>query len=358
MMKSVKTDKSNLVNSQRIVYFDLLNILAIIAVVAMHANGIVHNNPKIRAWNTSLIVDCICYWAVPVFLMLSGATLINYRKKYDTKTFFKKRFLKVLIPFIFWAIFMIIWKIYTKQIIYAQISNIKKFLNFVLTNKEEPTYYFMFEILGIYLTMPFLTLVAKEENKKTLWLTILLIFIFNSVLSNIFPLIGITYNNSLTVQVGGYIIFVLLGYLLSTQDLTKKQKIFLYISAIVGIIFRYLITFILSKQSGKVIKSTWGYDQWHSVLLACSVFVFVKGLRINEKIKNNKKLLQILKNVSSCSFGIYLTHKIIMYYEIIIFKVNDSSWQWRTIGVLTTYLISLTIVYTLKKIPILNKIVP
>ena len=74
--------------NKRVVYFDILNIIAMIAVVSMHCNVIVHNNPNIRAWNTSLIVECICYWAVPVFCMLSGATLLNYRKKYDTKTFF------------------------------------------------------------------------------------------------------------------------------------------------------------------------------------------------------------------------------------------------------------------------------
>ena len=78
----------------------------------MHCNGIVHGNINSRAWATSLIVDCICYFAVPLFIMISGANLMKYREKYDTKTFFKKRFMKVLIPIIFWAVFMFIWKIY------------------------------------------------------------------------------------------------------------------------------------------------------------------------------------------------------------------------------------------------------
>ena len=36
----------------------------------------------------------------------------EYRERYDTKTFFKKRLLKVLVPFIAWAIIMFIWKIF------------------------------------------------------------------------------------------------------------------------------------------------------------------------------------------------------------------------------------------------------
>lgn len=54
-------------SDKRIAYLDLLNIIAIISVIAMHCNGIVHGNPNIRAWNTSLIVECICYFAVPMF---------------------------------------------------------------------------------------------------------------------------------------------------------------------------------------------------------------------------------------------------------------------------------------------------
>ena len=40
--------------------------------------------------------------------MITGTTLMQYRERYDTKTFFKKRFSKVLVPFLFWAIVMII----------------------------------------------------------------------------------------------------------------------------------------------------------------------------------------------------------------------------------------------------------
>lgn len=120
----------------RIIYIDVLNIIAIIAVIALHCNGIVHGNPNTRAWNTSLIVECLCYFAVPLFCMLSGATLMNYREKYDTKTFFKKRVLKVLIPFIFWAIIMFIWKIATNRL---DISNytVTDWINAFFTIKKK-----------------------------------------------------------------------------------------------------------------------------------------------------------------------------------------------------------------------------
>ena len=346
-------------NKKRIVYFDVLNIIAIIAVIAMHCNGIVHSNPNVKAWDTSLIVECICYFAVPIFCMLSGATLMNYRQKYDTKTFFKKRMIKVLIPFLFWAVFMFVWKIATNQMNMSQFTNIKDWINAFFNNKEESTYYFMFEILGIYLTMPLLSLLAKEENKITLWLTVLLFFIFSAFIPNITGLVGIQYNSSLSVRIGGYIIFVLLGYLLSTQDLDKKYRILIYIGAIIGLIFRYSTTFLLSKEAGQVIKTSWGgYSSWHSILLASSVFLIIKNLNVEKLLQGKEKIVNALAKISSCSFGIYLIHKIIMYYETTLLSIDIHSWQWRTIGIITTYLISLAIVYILKKIPIIKKIVP
>lgn len=169
MEKDNNIDDANLcapVKKDRIVYFDILNILSIIAVIALHCNGIVHNfsTKYSTAWATSLIVECVCYWAVPIFLMLSGANLIKYREKYDTKTFFKKRFSKVLVPFLFWAIVMIIWKFYTGQLKIENIS-IQTLLNIFFLNKEEPTYYFMALILGVYLTIPTLSILSKNIEK-------------------------------------------------------------------------------------------------------------------------------------------------------------------------------------------------
>ena len=340
----------------RITYLDILNVIAIIAVIALHCNGIVHGNPNTRAWNTSLIVECICYFAVPLFCMLSGATLMNYREKYDTKTFFKKRFIKVLVPFAFWAIIMFIWKIHIIKTI-PNINGLKNWINAFFQNKEESTYYFMYSILGIYLTLPILSLLTEKKHRKTLWFTVVLYFIFNSLIPNVLNLFEITYNTNTQVLLGGYIIFVILGYLLSTEELSRNKRIIIYIFAIIGVLYRFFTTYIMSKEYGYVIKTTWGYTSWHSILLASSVFIFIKQL-FTVKISLSAKKAKLVSKISSCSFGIYLIHQIVMYYEKTIFSINTASWEWRTMGVIITYIISLIIVFSMKKIPIVKKLVP
>lgn len=343
--------------SNRVIYFDILNIIAIIAVIAMHCNSIVHGKTNSTAWTTSLVIECICYFAVPLFCMLSGATLMNYREKYDTKTFFKKRLLKVAIPFIFWAIIMFVWKIHIGWINIQSINIPIKFINAFFANKEEATYYFMFIILGLYLTMPLLSLLAKKEYTKQLWFVVLLYFIFNAFLPNILGLFKIQLNTNLTVQLGGYAIFIILGYLLSTQNINKKYRILIYIGAVIGLIYRFVTTFYLSKQAGSVVKTTWGYTSWHAILLTAAVFLIIKNLNF-EKIITNSKVRNFITKMSGCSFGIYLIHKIVMYYEQKILSIDVYSWQWRTIGIFSTYIICLAIVSIIKKLPLFKKIVP
>lgn len=209
--------------TNRLVYLDLLNVLAIVAVIAMHCNGLVHGNPMTRAWNTSLVVECICYFAVPIFFMISGANLMKYRERYSTKVFFKKRVIKVLIPFLFWASIMFLWKIFIiKSININTVNSPLKILNAFFSNKEEATYYFMFEILGIYLILPLFSMFAKESNKKVLWFTVGLYFIFNAIIPNICKLLKVNWNTSLGVPISGYAMYLILGYLLSETKLTKK----------------------------------------------------------------------------------------------------------------------------------------
>lgn len=95
---------------KRIIYYDLLNVVACISVIAMHCNGIVHSYANTIEWKESLVVEVIAYWAVPIFFMLSGATLIEYRAKYTTRTFLKKRVEKTLIPFVAWSFLMLLYK--------------------------------------------------------------------------------------------------------------------------------------------------------------------------------------------------------------------------------------------------------
>ena len=106
----------------RQIYFDYIRALAIITIICCHVGAeFILNNPKIFTdFKLSYFITFFSaakYIGVPLFVLISGALLIN--KDYSLKTFVKKRFNRVFIPFIFWAIIYIIFSkiVLNKQLI-------------------------------------------------------------------------------------------------------------------------------------------------------------------------------------------------------------------------------------------------
>lgn len=88
---------------------DLLAIVSSFAVVMLHTSGnatylgvMVNRFTADGTW--SVLTNILFAFAVPVFFMQSGAKVLNYRDRYDTKSFFTKRVSRVTVPFVFWSV--------------------------------------------------------------------------------------------------------------------------------------------------------------------------------------------------------------------------------------------------------------
>lgn len=121
--------------SKRVVYFDLLNIGACLCVIFLHCNGMVHTFTRGWNWVLALAIECIFIWAVPVFFMLSGATLMRYRDRYDTRTFFKRRILRTFLPFLIWNL---VW--YLLPLDLGKGYSLQGFISGVMSNGIETVY--------------------------------------------------------------------------------------------------------------------------------------------------------------------------------------------------------------------------
>lgn len=337
--------------NKRVLYFDILNILSCIAVIALHHNGLVHSFEDTLAWRESLVIECAFYWAVPVFLMISGANLLNYREKYSTAVFFKKRILRTVVPWLIWSVIMLIWKVQTCQIQLEE-NSIKYILDLILNYKVESVYWFFGALFACYLSIPVFSVMIKERN--ILWYTVALNFILLSCLPVLKNWFGFSYGIDVPV-VGSLIIYVLLGYLMATENISKKWRIILYGTGLAGCLFRLVYTYVFSLRNQKTDTSIKGYVVFHAVFLSVAVFEWAKNVEWEKWIP--EWLKRKLPMISSCSFGVYLIHKIVMYYERTWFGINIKSHIWRLGFIPITYLISLGVIFILKKIPKFGKII-
>ncbi|PWJ48228.1 acyltransferase [Faecalicatena contorta] len=338
----------------RIFYFDLLNIIACYGVIWLHCSGDAFTFRLDKYWLMSLTIQVIAHWAVPVFFMLTGANLMNYREKYSTEIYFKRRLLRIFIPFLAWSTIYLIWKY---KLGWVEFSNGKELLSLYLNNGIEGIFWFFYPLLAIYLSMPILAVFSDDKYKKTLYyLTALgiLAYSFMPLLSGLF---GVSYTGELNPPViGGYMIYVLLGWIFKHENFSKGICCLIYGAGVVGAICMFAGTIVLSLKSGVLNDVFWGYMTFPTLFMACAVFLLVKKCRW--KIFENKKVQSVAQKLSAASFGIYLIHIMIINLLLMNGYVNGDSRWWMMFGPAGVYIISVTIVILCKKIPGIRYLFP
>lgn len=349
-------------NKKYILYFDLLNIFACFAVVALHVNGAVHTFAKTRNWVSCMFIEALFYFAVPVFFMLTGATLMNYRKRYDTGAFFKKRIFKTFVPFIIWSIIGICWSIfYTKGMKISDINTPSKFISAVINCKGMGIYWFFPALFSVYLTIPLFSLVDEDKRigKKGIFTYLILVYIvLNVLLPFVCRLTGIQWNSALNaVSCGGYVVWFLIGYLLANTDINKKFRILIYILGLLGFFMYFYLTVQNSFKTGRFDKTYAGYMNIPAIFMGTAVFVFFKYGKWNF-IDKHEKAVRFVRNLSSASFGVYLIHYYLKDFSIRHFGIDPRSTLYRIVGIFIIYGLSVIIVRVIQKIPVIRKMVP
>lgn len=349
-------------NKKYILYFDLLNIFACFAVVALHVNGAVHTFAKTRNWVSCMFIEALFYFAVPVFFMLTGATLMNYRKRYDTGAFFKKRIFKTLVPFIIWSIIGICWSVfYTKGMKISDINTPAKFISAVINCKGMGIYWFFPALFSVYLTIPLFSLVDEDKRigKKGIFTYLILVYIvLNVLLPFVCRLTGIQWNSALNaVSCGGYVVWFLIGYLLANTDINKKFRILIYILGLIGFFMYFYLTVQNSFKTGRFDKTYAGYMNIPAIFMGTAVFVLFKYGKWN-LIEKHEKAVRFVRNLSSASFGVYLIHYYLKDFSIRHFGIDPRSTLYRIVGTFIIYGLSVIIVRVIQKIPVIRKMVP
>jgi surface polysaccharide O-acyltransferase-like enzyme len=152
-------------------------------------------------------------------------------------------------------------------------------------------------------------------------------------------------------------LYPIVGYLLATTDFNKRQRIGIYVIAVVAALIVILPTLIMSPIQGQVEKLFWSNTSFGHLLVTAGVFVFFKQINW-QKLTNSAKKQQLLSKLSSSSFGVYLIHVFAIYYVQHFPIIGGGGILFRTLGALVVYAICVAVVLLIKKIPVLNRLFP
>ena len=224
------------------------------------------------------------------------------------------------------------------------------YFNLIFQNQVESRYWFFGSLFSCYLLLPILTYLT--EHKSAMWYTLIIALLYHSIE----PLVQVFQPLKQTVfqvKLDDLILYFLLGWLLNNAELSKKQRIAIYILGIAGVTFRYVYTYVMSVEAHATNTDIKGYKMIHAVALAAAVFVFLKHVDW-EKILP-QWLKKALPKLASYSLGVYLIHTMVMYYEQKYLHLGIRDMAFKTICIPLTYVICILIIALLKKIPFIGK---
>lgn len=339
------------IGTRKITYLSLLNLFACLCVVYLHCNGMVHSFVSGKNWILALVIECLGYCAVPIFFMLTGATLLRYRERYSTREYAIKRMRKTLIPFLAWNL---IWYVALYVIRNGEPFDLVNLISKVMTNEVVNVYWFFFPLFSAYISIPFLSLLA--DDRRVLWNLAACTFLVGSLLPQIFALFGIPWNYELNVPVlSGYLLLVILGYLLSAESITVSARRLIYLVGALALAFKFVYTLLASEASFTYDKTLAGYTGFAAVAQSVAVFVWFRYHDWSRLEKRNR----IIARLASCTFGVYLVHYPIL--NVVVFGrmgVPTTSVAFRVAGAPIFFIVILLLILLIKRIPYLREIIP
>ena len=138
--------------NKKSIWLDTVRVFATFAVILLHVSApILYKYGEVpnTIWNIGNFYDSIVRSSVPLFFMISGALLL--RIDYSLFDFLKKRFVRIIPPFIFWSLVYIIVDTFILGDQAYSIFEIFKLIAVNLIIGSKFHLWFIYTLLGIYL---------------------------------------------------------------------------------------------------------------------------------------------------------------------------------------------------------------
>jgi surface polysaccharide O-acyltransferase-like enzyme len=342
---------------------DLIRALAMFLVVLLHASNDALEASSVPAgdWWTSVVYKSLSLSCVPLFVMLSGALLLQPAKVNEPiRVFLRKRLSRIGLAFGFWSGVYIAWSFYTSKIP-VTLSNVSQSIWYSLFSGAYYQFWFIYLIVGLYLIAPILRVVIAYGEHKIVRYLILLWFVGVAIVPLIQFASGYTLNSGVFL-LGGFIGYFVLGiYLLKIQLGTGILYGLLIASVAFTIFGIWLMTYPLSSLSQS--SYFFGYLTVNVIVGSIALFLILLKFRPDWPGTNHIWFSRVVHAISKNTLPIFLFHVIILesfergfFGFTLAYTTLNPIIEIPLIAVLTLF-ITLGLVLLMRKVPVLKKLI-
>lgn len=338
---------------QRNMAIDLLRVIAIFLVLWQHASeyyyigpnlSVIYENCDALAWLNSASRTC-----VPLFVMISGYFLLPVKD--STRSFFKRRFTRILFPWIVWCVcYAVYYVFYRGDSLQTCLGNICRIpLNWGV---EVGHLWYIYMLIGLYLLAPVISPWLRGCSKRELqgylclWgLTTLLPYLHGNGIA----LWGeATWNASPAF----YYFTGFAGYFILGHYLRRYGNPPLYISALL-LTAGYFITamgfssYATTARDAVQLEIPWDFCSLNVAMMTAGIFAMVSSVRMTA----STRLATVITSIATCSYAIYLVHIMVLNYFHDMLDNGSSVYVLVPAITLATFVTTYVITWLLGKLP-------
>lgn len=301
-------------------YIEYLRIIAIILVIYNHTRELgftlYQYTSETCSYFLSVLMIPVCKTAVPIFLMISGATLLG--KTEDYKVLFSKRIIRYLGIILFWGTLQYLRYVRTGK---AELSA-RGWWNNIYSSPRLETYWYLYLYLGFLLLLPLLRKAVSGMTNKDYG------YLFGlSCVSSILTMFGYfsgSFINNSVFLLPSVFFYPLSGYWIDNASDSSYGKDAL----------KYGLTPIIS----------------------FGIFGFIKS--VDKRYLHSAGLKRMILAAGDTVFGIYLTEDMIRNQIVkLIVHIRADDFVIAVLYTLSTFAAGVVFVFIMKKLPVLKRLV-
>jgi surface polysaccharide O-acyltransferase-like enzyme len=358
MIKSPEFDQA-----ARLYYPDAIRAFSIIAIVFLHVSSPVVQNfsaYRLSWWWIANVFYSFARPSIVLFVMISGLLLLSPAKEESICLFFRKRFFRIVVPFLAWGTVYFFWKTHGIVSFSSLMQLMKEFI-------IGPVYYhlwFIYTIAGIYLTVPVFRVYVKHASRSNQAYLLTLWFIGTALYPLIHHFTGFSIGIPIMVA-GGFLGAFLLGNFLRDYQPGKGSGIYLFLAMLACQTFTAYATYYLSLRNDATYDGTFeDFLSPNVIAAAVCLFLLIKNLSFEGFRRKLSTIYNLIPMISSASFSIYLMH--ILVLEILKSHLPRFSLEACAIHPIigipltagVTLILCMIVVIILRKIPLMKYILP
>ena len=278
-------------------YIRVLACFGIILLHALFASNVYFGETMTQGQLlTSKTCEDLLMWAVPSFLMITGALLLDPDRELTWNKVIRKYLFRMVLAL---AVFVFLFQAMDYGLGYAD-TLIPGFLKDLFLGQSWAHMWYLYLMIGLYLMMPFYRMIVRAAGDRDLDILIVILILFTSVL----PMLRVA-----GLDLGFYIptsliypVYLFAGYRLQRRPIPVAASVLLALTGAAGLVVLTMASYGMGTIPTEWMDTLGGDSSLFVVAMSLGLFGLLMRIRIPAG--------GVVRTVDDCTFGIYLIHMI------------------------------------------------